>query len=291
MSAPVTGSILIVDDETFLRSALDLYFQTLGFRVATAEDGEKAPGISGIDVLKGLKARDPTVEVIITTACGSMGTAIEALRNGAFDYITKPIVNFDEDILKVVQEALKARLEKEARPAPGAGGAGEEAVVLHRLVELAREVNGYSPGDSVLETLEEMLSAGFGIRAGLVLHGRSSGRFAPVYSWGFPAPIAPGDGFRLESELLADLGKKGIRFLPASCLEPASYGIAPEDLAGFEKVAFLPLSVQGNIWGVLIAFLAEDLPGHAPVEDHPFHVLVPILSYVLPGALRPRNGS
>lgn len=127
-----TARILIVDDESFVRNALQIYLETHGYRAETAAGGEEAlriladrtqavdvvlldlvmPGMYGIEVLRRMKEMDETVEVIIATGCGSVHSAIEAMRFGAFDYITKPIVNFDEDLLKVVQAALLARRKK-----------------------------------------------------------------------------------------------------------------------------------------------------------------------------------
>jgi FixJ family two-component response regulator len=124
--------ILIVDDEAFVRNAFQLYFESLGFRVSVADGGESAlaqfakqtepvevvlldlvmPGIQGLEVLERLKKLDESVEVIIATGCGSMNSAIEALRHGAYDYITKPILNFDEDLLTVVRGAVASHRER-----------------------------------------------------------------------------------------------------------------------------------------------------------------------------------
>ena len=101
------ANILIVDDELGPRESLKVVLNPL-FNVFVAEDGEKAldfirevpinlvtldlkmPGISGIEVLKEIKRYNPDIEVIILTGYGSQNTAIEALRFGALDYITKP---------------------------------------------------------------------------------------------------------------------------------------------------------------------------------------------------------
>lgn len=137
--------ILIVDDEDFVRSSFQLYFETLGYRVWTAEGGESAlrifrerskdldavlldlvmPGIHGIEVLRQMKEFDPSVEVVIATGCGNMNTAIQALRFGAYDYVTKPIVDFEEDLLRVVQDAVRLRRSRLGpSSAPRAGSAG-----------------------------------------------------------------------------------------------------------------------------------------------------------------------
>jgi DNA-binding response OmpR family regulator len=125
--------VLIVDDEAFVRSSLQLFLETQGYKVSVAEGGESAlellgdqqppvdvvlldlvmpGGLHGIEVLRRIKEIDSSVQVIIATGCGNMNTAIQALRLGAFDYITKPIVNLDEDLLKVVEAAMREHQEK-----------------------------------------------------------------------------------------------------------------------------------------------------------------------------------
>lgn len=168
------GRLLIVDDEEFIRNSFQLYFETLDFKVSTADGGEAAlrifreivpeidvvlldlvmPGMHGIEILQRLKELDPNVEVVIATGCGNMHTAIQALRLGAFDYITKPIVNFEEDLLKVVREAIESRRargsrrvqgdegQSERRTDRGAGGSSEFMVALEDLASKTRGVGG-----------------------------------------------------------------------------------------------------------------------------------------------------
>lgn len=120
--------VLVVDDEAFVRSAFQLYLETHGYEVSVAESGIRAieivqekkgtiaaalldlvmPGMYGIDVLSRLKEIDPTIEVVIATGCGNVHSAVEAMRYGAFDYITKPIVDFEQDLLLVVRAAVEA---------------------------------------------------------------------------------------------------------------------------------------------------------------------------------------
>jgi len=130
-SSGTPPSILIVDDEAVIRNAFQIYFETVGYNVTVAERGAEAiqriqeragsldvvlldlamPGMHGIDVLRQIKRIDPTVEVIIATGCGGMNTAIEAMRHGAFDYVTKPIIDLDQDLLHVVEGALEHRIK------------------------------------------------------------------------------------------------------------------------------------------------------------------------------------
>ncbi len=145
------GHVLVVDDEPFIRNAFKLYLETHGFKVSSAPGGEQAfeifrdetrpvdlilldlvlPGFQGLELLRQFKAERSLVEVIIATGCGSMNSAIEALRLGAFDYITKPIVDFDRDLLTVVEKALADRRHK-----------------LDQIAAVRNQVEGDSPSES-----------------------------------------------------------------------------------------------------------------------------------------------
>lgn len=124
------SSILIVDDEQIVRDSLKHWFEEEGYFVETAEDGESAlknfekdkydlllvdmkmPGMSGLDLLTKVKEYDEDAIVILITAFASVPTAIKALKDGAYDYITKPI---DPDELShIVEKALSQKqLKKE----------------------------------------------------------------------------------------------------------------------------------------------------------------------------------
>src|SRR6266478_2429244 len=110
MATSTTPSIrlLIVDDDNELRQTMAGRFQRQGFAVQQAGSGEDAltiaaqnrfdvalldlhlPGMSGIDVLEKLKERQPEIEALMLTAHGSIETAIQAVKRGAYDYLTKP---------------------------------------------------------------------------------------------------------------------------------------------------------------------------------------------------------
>jgi two-component system NtrC family response regulator len=112
-----TLSILIVDDEKSQRELLGGSLQSHGHTITEAENGEKAlaavlnghfdlilldfkmPGMNGMDVLKEVKRINPEIDVVIITAYGSVETAVEALKAGAIDYLTKPIDLDELDIL------------------------------------------------------------------------------------------------------------------------------------------------------------------------------------------------
>jgi len=136
-------SILVVDDEETIRDTLRRCLEEEGYRVATAASGEDAvarlrdrpydvviadiilPGMSGLDLLATVRSLAPEPAVVLITAYATVDSAVEALRNGAADYVRKP---FKLDDLKF----RVARLAARAAPAPDARSAAGEA--LKRLI-------------------------------------------------------------------------------------------------------------------------------------------------------------
>jgi DNA-binding NtrC family response regulator len=117
--------ILIVDDELSVRGSLAEWFREDGFLVEMAEDGPaalramdrgpydivlldlKMPGMDGIEVQKRVREIDPGATIIILTAYASVETAVQALKLGAFDYVTKPVD--PDDLSNLVRNALRTR--------------------------------------------------------------------------------------------------------------------------------------------------------------------------------------
>jgi DNA-binding NtrC family response regulator len=124
------SQILLIDDELHNREAISLLLGNAGYRVQTAASGEEAleilrktpfeivitdlflPGVSGIDILKKVKDESPYTCVILITGNASAETAVEAMKEGAFDYITKPL-NFDKLRMLVAKAMEKSRLVAE----------------------------------------------------------------------------------------------------------------------------------------------------------------------------------
>jgi two-component system NtrC family response regulator len=117
--------ILVIDDDTSLRRVLEYNLQEAGYDVRTAASGEeglrlfteeapalvitdmKMPGMDGMQVLKAVKERSPEMLVIMITAFGTVDVAVEAMKAGAYDYVTKP---FNRDELRLtVAKALQFR--------------------------------------------------------------------------------------------------------------------------------------------------------------------------------------
>ncbi|MBI5607154.1 MAG: sigma-54-dependent Fis family transcriptional regulator [Deltaproteobacteria bacterium] len=122
--------ILVIDDDPAVRSILEEFLHLKGFEVSVAEDGEIGveliqekgidlylvdlvlPGMGGMEVLKKIASLNINIPAIIITGFGAIATAVEAIKLGAFDYITKPFVL--EELWLVVQRALDfSKLKKE----------------------------------------------------------------------------------------------------------------------------------------------------------------------------------
>ncbi len=113
--------ILIVDDELIMRESLAGWLERDGHQVEKAASGEEAlemlktvkfnilvvdmkmEGMSGLDVLRHVKESDPDVAVVIITAFDALATAIDAMKEGAYDYLRKP---FDPNKLGVLIERI-----------------------------------------------------------------------------------------------------------------------------------------------------------------------------------------
>jgi len=126
------GRILVVDDEVSARSALSEILTDEGYKVKIAADGFRAlaaasdfgpdlvltdlkmPGMTGLELLARLHEQDPEVAVVVMTAFGAVESAVEAMRSGAADYLTKPL-NSDE-LLIVLNRCLEsAKLRRETK--------------------------------------------------------------------------------------------------------------------------------------------------------------------------------
>ena len=119
-------SLLIIEDEQALRRALDMVLRPEGYDIHMAENGEKGlqmfqefpcldlvltdlqlGSMTGLEVLTAVKQQRPEIPVIILTGYGTVPSAVEAMRNGAYDYISRPVDN--EELKIIVARALEVR--------------------------------------------------------------------------------------------------------------------------------------------------------------------------------------
>ena len=158
------GKILIVDDDDSLRRVMQLQLEEAGYDVITACDAGaalglmeeetpalvitdlKMPGMSGMDVLKRIRGDHPETTVVMITAFGTVQTAVEAMKSGAYDYITKPI-DYEELVLTVNRALEHQHLVEQVRVLRSALDEkyGFESIIGHsrtlvRVLEIASRV-------------------------------------------------------------------------------------------------------------------------------------------------------
>jgi DNA-binding NtrC family response regulator len=139
MSTASKGKLLIIDDEDRLRKLLARILQLEGYdllEAATAKEGlrhlesatvdvvicdVKLPDINGIELTKTIKTNNPAVEIVVLTAYGTINDGVTAIKNGAFDYITKGDDN--EKIIPLVSKAM------------------DKAILQRRVLELENKLN------------------------------------------------------------------------------------------------------------------------------------------------------
>ena len=123
------GRVMVVDDEENIREVLSSYLTGLGYQVVTAKDGQDAlnkfqkdqfdliisdllmPNIDGLDLLKQIREKDRDVIFLMITGYPSIETAVEAIKKGAYDYITKPF--HMEDVKIRIERAFEKKNLKE----------------------------------------------------------------------------------------------------------------------------------------------------------------------------------
>ncbi|MCX5864789.1 MAG: response regulator [Deltaproteobacteria bacterium] len=167
-------SILLVDDEELIRRTLRRDIEEIGYSATAVADGETAlavlqehyydlvltdlrmEGISGIEVLKGAKARSPDIGVIILTGFGDISSAIEALRNGADDYLLKPYAY--EDLALRLRNCLeKQELKKRLK-------VYEDILSICSVCKKIRNDKGQEPGNGDWMSIDEYMRRAGGLR-------------------------------------------------------------------------------------------------------------------------------
>jgi DNA-binding NtrC family response regulator len=255
--------ILLVDDEPSILSVLCTVLKSEDYDVTAASDGQQAIDlfrsgdfdllisdirmnpINGMDILRIVHEEKPSTSVIMLTAYGSVETAIEALKLGAFDYVTKPF-KVDE-LLITVQRALSYR------------DALNENATLKRQLDTRYEFNNIIAESPSMKNVCEMIRRVAPTDTTVLIYGHSgtgkeliakaihshSNRkkmnFLPVNCAALPEPL-------LESEMFGHV--KGA-FTGASCDKEGLFEAAHGGTIFLDEIGSMPLSIQGKLLRVL----------------------------------------
>lgn len=256
--------ILVVDDEQAQRELLRGYLDKKGFSVHICGSGEEAleryhevfapvalvdmkmPGMNGIELIGRLRETNPFVQVIVLTAFGSVETAVAAMKAGAFDYLTKPVEDLDELLVKLQKAADQNRLmvDHEAMTErlhdvfPTTEIIGES-----RAIERVRElITLVAPKDAtVLITGASGTGKELVARAIHGLSGRAENRLVAINCAAFPENL-------LESELF---GYEKGAFTGADRAKQGRFELAEGGTLFLDEIGEMPLSMQVKLLRVL----------------------------------------
>jgi DNA-binding NtrC family response regulator len=249
-------TVLIAEDEANMRRVLSALLERDGFRTLEAADGAAAletlarepvdailtdlrmPKVNGLELLEAVRRKHPEIPVIMLTAHGTVGSAVEALKQGAFDYLTKP---FDPDEIRQVMEkavstrrlaAREARLPSDENPEPLLVG---ESLLLR---EVRHVIERVAPTPATV-----LISGESGTGKEIVarsLHRASAvrnGPFVKVNCAAIPEGL-------LESELF---GYEKGAFTGATARKPGKFELADGGTLFLDEIGEMPLSAQPKL--------------------------------------------
>jgi two-component system response regulator AtoC len=250
------AKILVVDDELNMRLVLKAMLKKEGYEVATAADGQEAlqilkeekiavvatdlkmPRLDGMGLLHRIMQDDPSLPVIILTAYGTVANAVDALKKGAFDYLTKP---FEQDELKaVILKAIKTRQFGDHDLSAPAGDVDPHRIIgaSSRMAEVHEIIRKVSPTTTtVLITGETGTGKELIARA---IHRNSSRREQPFIKINCAA-IAEN---LVESELF---GYEKGAFTGAVTTKPGRFELAHRGTLFLDEVGEIPRDMQSKL--------------------------------------------
>ncbi|MBE1425180.1 two-component system NtrC family response regulator [Desulfomicrobium macestii] len=271
------STVLVIDDEPAHRLMVRVVLGDAGFKVLEADNGSsglatlrarpvdvvlldmRMPGMSGLDVLQKMHEEGMTTPVIMLTAFGNVSSAVESMKIGAWDYLTKPTDN--DELLAVVKKAAEhVRLTRENRDLKKQIGRLQDTRIIgnsqeiRKVVELIEQVG---PSEANVLILGES-----GTGKELVaqqLHDQSTrakGPLVKVNCAALPENL-------LESELF---GYVRGAFTGAAQDKPGRFQLAGGGTLFLDEIGELPLTLQAKILRALQERIVEPLGGVTPVS-------------------------
>ncbi|MFC1809022.1 sigma-54-dependent transcriptional regulator [Candidatus Omnitrophota bacterium] len=222
----MSGKILVVDDDELIRKSMYEVLKMIGYEVDTAENGVdafdflkenicdivitdlKMPGLDGIGLLKRIRENFQDIAVIIATSYGSIDTAVDAMRFGAADYITKPII--DEEIKLVIKDILARKQIRQ-----------ENEYLRRELTEKRERFQKLYGQDKQMQRIYSLVESVANTKATVLIHGDSG----------------TGKGLVAHAVYNSDVARKNKPFVEVSCgALPAT--LLESELFGHVKGAF-----------------------------------------------------
>jgi DNA-binding NtrC family response regulator len=255
--------ILVVDDEAAMREVLQMRLQEWGFEVCLAEDGIEGkelaesldpdivisdvimPQVSGMELLRSLKAGNPNRPVILVTAQASIDLAVEAMKQGAQDFVTKPIDYTKlKSILETAEHEIDLRRESRRIATQLERGAGfgdfvGTSKVMQDVYDLISSLA--SSNASVIITGESGTGKELAARTIHELSARSKGPFIAINASAIPENL-------MESEMFGH--EKGA-FTGATGVQAGRFEMANHGTLFLDEIAEMPLALQPKLLRVL----------------------------------------
>ena len=255
--------VLVVDDEATLREVLSMRLQGWGYEVVVAADVGEAeqrieerrpdvvfsdvvlPGSSGLDLLRRLKRFDADLPVILITAHGGVDAAVEAMKAGAQDFLTKPIdypelhALLESTAAELREQREAARLDAELRDGGAAGRVVGRSREMRELIATIKLLAGSDA--SALITGESGTGKEVVARAIHELSARRKGPFIAVNAAAIPAEL-------VESEIL---GHEQGAFTGATRTREGCFEMADAGTLFLDEIAEMPANLQPKLLRVL----------------------------------------
>lgn len=269
-------TVLVVDDEANLRKVLTAFLLRDGYRVLTASDGEEAwdllqgervdvllsdlrmPGMDGIQLLERVVERYRGVPVVMLTAHGTVDTAVDAMKLGAFDYLTKP---FDKEELRIsIRKAAAHARMRDSEPGVSHVGGGSRFGIV-----------GQSPAlDDVFRTIEKVAASPTTV---LITGESGTGKELIADALHQESPRAPKPLIKIncaaiprdliESELF---GYEKGAFTGAVTSKPGRFELAHEGTLFLDEINSIPLEMQVKLLRALQSGTFERVGGVSTTE-------------------------